>query len=43
MDLICATSPERALEAYAHLRTADMLEARVRRRGRIVTLLYRVW
>jgi len=37
------SSPERALEAYAHLRTADMLEARVRRRGRIVTLLYRLW
>jgi general secretion pathway protein C len=37
------SSPERALEAYARLRTADMLEARVRRRGKIVTLLYRVW
>ncbi|HTQ48195.1 MAG TPA: hypothetical protein VMI75_35810 [Polyangiaceae bacterium] len=37
------SSPERALEAYAHLRTADLLEARVRRRGQIVNLLYRIW
>jgi general secretion pathway protein C len=37
------STPERALEAYAWLRTADVLEAQVRRGGRIVTLLYRFW
>ncbi|HEX8789418.1 MAG TPA: hypothetical protein VF765_00600 [Polyangiaceae bacterium] len=37
------STPERALEAYARLRTADYLEARVRRAGRIVTLRYRIW
>jgi hypothetical protein len=37
------TTPERALEAYARLRTADVLEARVIRGGQTVTLIYRVW
>lgn len=37
------STPERALEAYARLRTADSLEARVRRAGQIMTLSYRVW
>lgn len=37
------TTPDRALEAYAHLRTSDSLEATVRRRGQTVTLRYRVW
>ena len=37
------STPERALEAYARLRTADLLEARVRRAGRVVTLRYRIW
>lgn len=37
------STPERALEAYAHLRTADILEARVRRAGQSVTLVYRIW
>jgi general secretion pathway protein C len=36
------STPERALEAYARLRSADVLEARVSRGGRIVTLLYRL-
>lgn len=37
------STPERALEAYARLRTADRLEARVERGGRNVTLSYRLW
>lgn len=37
------STPERALEAYARLRTADDLEARVRRGAQTVTLLYRIW
>jgi len=37
------STPERALEAYAWLRTADVLEARVIRAGQTVMLLYRFW
>lgn len=37
------STPERALEAYARLRTADALEARVSRGGKMVTLVYRLW
>lgn len=37
------TTPERALVAYARLRTSDFLEAAVRRSGHIVRLRYRVW
>jgi general secretion pathway protein C len=36
------STPERAMEAYARLRTADHLEVRVRRRGQTVTLHYDV-
>jgi general secretion pathway protein C len=37
------STPERALEAYARLRTAGFLEARIRRGTEAVTLLYRMW
>ena len=37
------SNPERALEAYAHLRTADVLEVRVMREGRVVRLHYELW
>jgi general secretion pathway protein C len=37
------STPERALQAYARLRTADVLEARVRRGTQLVTLHYRLW
>jgi general secretion pathway protein C len=37
------STPERALEAYARLRTADFLEARVNRGGKVVKLSYEMW
>jgi hypothetical protein len=37
------STPERALEAYARLRTADHLEARVERGARVVKLVYELW
>jgi general secretion pathway protein C len=37
------STPEDVLTAYKWLRTADNLEARVRRDGKIVTLHYRLW
>jgi general secretion pathway protein C len=37
------STPELALEAYARLRTADVLEARVRRGRKDVTLVYELW
>jgi hypothetical protein len=37
------SNPERALEAYARLRSADSLEVRVIREGRVVRLHYELW
>lgn len=37
------STPEHALEAYTRLRTADVLEVRVRRGRKDVTLLYELW
>jgi general secretion pathway protein C len=36
------TSPDLALEAYAHLRTANLLLVEVNRRGADTYLLYRI-
>jgi general secretion pathway protein C len=37
------STPDHALEAYARLRSADVLEVRVKRNGADVTLEYELW